>query len=715
MSSADKAAHLIDQVDLDRPQLADVRAAANPAEAFAAHLSRRPRPRYRFEYDRKPNVLAFLNEHYAAWRDFDLTAARRFVDTPTPDLLTNRGTQDIPALGQAWWVTGDPAFGAAFERIFLETKTGDAFLWGSFDGSQPVAELIAWFLLDDCPGITPAGRVAFLDHLITITHRAWDDCTSQWAQLGLGPEGHNWYIHGMHCLPLVGLLFPEFKRTDFFRNVGWSVVEEHLRGHYMDDGGARETTLGYHAGTMNCLWDLYVIAKRNDWPMSDGFVDRLIEATLFVLKLAAPNGALPSFGDTQPQPGMLVNIAAVAAALTGDPVCKGYAELMRTTRLDTPDEAPDQIPYGPFWYVGLEGAATYARTRAAPVNRASVMMPHTGYAALRDGIEPEAHYLAIAAAERGPIVTSHGHNEIAAIEVHAAGVKFLGEMGCAGYGESPARDYDQTTAAHNTLTIDGQEQVPILNEWRWSHHLRPAIRRWISLDTHDFIHVVHEGFYHFDDHQTIHARKVLFIKRGSHGPGYWLVLDWVESNVPRDYQINFHGCVPAELSDGRIILTPAAAPGRTREQTTTQLAVVPPTGDQMQCRRVDDDDGLAAYIEYKGLVAEHYPCFTYARRAESHCFAWVLMPCEGTADIPQVERLPVAVNSIDEPAAGATALRITGHGFTDLICVSHKDFDGTLAFADVESFGHLAFRRRTADGAAALAFDHTMADGITGR
>ena len=707
----DKANHLIDQVDLDRAELADVRAALNPAAAFAAFLSRQPRPRYRFEYERKAEMLTFLNEHYAAWRDFDFSEARRYVDTPVPDLRTARGTQGIAALGQAWWATDDPAYGVAFERIFLESDTGENFLWGEFDGSQPVTELPAWFLLADCPGFTPAGRIAFLDHLITITHRAWDDCTSQWSQMGLGPEGHNWYIHGMHCLPLVGLLFPEFKRAGFFQQVGWSVVEEHLRGHYMADGGARETTLGYHAGTMNCLWDLYLIAARNGWPMSEGFVDRLVDATVFVLKLAAPNGALPSFGDTQPAPGMLVNVAAMAAALSGDPLCKGYAELMRPMRTSAPDEAPDQIPYGTFWQVGLEGAATYAETRAAPVDRCSVLMGHTGYAAMRDGLESDAQYLAIAAAERGPIVTSHGHNEISAIEVHAGGVKFLGEMGCAGYGESPARDYDQTTRAHNTLTIAGEEQVPIDNEWRWTRHLRPAIRRWIALPTHDFVHVVHEGFYHPAKDRTLHTRKVLFIKRGQHGPGYWLVLDRVESDVPRDYEINFHGCVPAELTDDRIILEGGEDDGN----GPARLAIVPPSGDAMQCRRVEDDAGLLAYIEAKKLDAQRYPCFTYTLRIASHCFAWVLMPCGGAPDVPQVERLPVTVNELNEDAVGATALRVRGDGFTDVVCVSHRDFDGTLRFGDVEALGHIAFRRTGGDGAVSLAFDHTMADGITGR
>ena len=700
--TAEKAAHLMQYVDLERAELSEVRAAADPAAAFVAHLARPPRPRFRFEYERKAELLAFLHQHYEAWRSFDAAQADRIAALTVEQAQRPRALSGVAELGKAWWATGDPKYGAAFERFYLAVPTGQMFNWSEFNGTQGAIELDAYFLLLDCESFTTEGRIAFLDHLHALTDCSWDVHTSRWEQVMLGPEGHNWYLHGMHVLPLFGMLFPEFRRADFFLRTGWSVVEEHVRGHYKADGGARETTLGYQAGSMLNLWDFYLFAHRNGHPVSPGFADRLLNATKFLLHLASPQGGLPSFGDGGHSAGGLTQLAAVAAALTGDGECKWYAEHCRRHQHTAPTETPGQIPLCAFWDVGLAGARTYARTRPRNPNHISVLMGPTGYVAMRNCDSPQASYMAIAAADRGPIVTSHGHNDVFSLEVHAGGVRFIGEMGCAPYGKSPGRMYDQSTRAHTCLAIEGMEQTPIVDEWRWAGRTIPAVRRWISEDTHDFFHGVHEGYYRYPEHMTLHARKVLFVKPE---PGYWVVLDWVESNVQNAYCAYFHGCVPGGLDEKRILLG---------DEGGVRLGVIPPEGDDISAERVKEE-GLDAYTTEKKLDPENCPCFVYRKRAASDCFAWVLMPLGPGQAAPQVRRIPVKLNGTEADPHGARALEIAFGDCTDRICVSHKDFDASLDFGGESAWGHLAFRRTRADGVTLLSFEHTMPDGICGR
>lgn len=697
----EKAAHLAAQLDLTRPELAGARAAADPAAAYAALLAASPRPRFRVEYPCKAQILAFLREHYAAWRTYNTAAADRYRTMSISEAQGPRALAGIAALGRAWWATGDPAYGADFERFYLAVPTGAMFNWDSFNGTQGAIELDAFFLLQDCPGFAPAGRVAFLDHLYAITEYAWDHETSRWTQRMLGPEGHNWYLHGMHVLPFLGLLFPEFTRAAFFLRVGMSVVEEHLRGHYLADGGARETTLGYQAGSLLNLWDFYQLAQRNGYPLSPGFADRLLHATLFLLRLMSPQAGLPSFGDGGHAPGGLTHLAAVAAALSGDGMCKWYAEYGRRF-LPSTGETPGALPLCAFWDVGLAGAATYAATRARDPRHASVLMGPTGYAALRDGDAPDARYLAVAAANRGPIVTSHGHNDIFSLDVHAHGTRFIGEAGCAPYGTSPGRQYDQLTQAHSTLTVDDQEQAPIIDEWRWAGHALPQVRRWISAETHDFFHGVHEGFYHYRRDETLHARKIFFRKGGG---GYWVVLDWLDATAEHDYRAYFHGVVPGTCAGTTITLGDTGGP---------TLAVLAPEGDAVTLSRVTHD-GLTAYITERQLDPARYPCFAYHARAAAHCLAWVLAPLAAGEAPPRVRRVPVTVNGLPATAHDAVALEITFPAFTDILCVSHKDFDGELDVVGQRAWGFLAYRREYPDGTPALAVTHTMADGVCGR
>jgi len=705
---SDKGLHLISYVDLEKPELSALRGAADPARAFVAFVTTPPRPGFRFEYDRKAELLAFLREHYQAWRHLDTGETDRVAGLTVEQARAARALSAVPELGKAWWATGDPRYGEAFQRFYLSVPTGEMFNWDSFNGTQPAIELDAFFLLVDCPGFSAEGRIAFLDHMHAIADNAWDVHTSRWEQIMLGPEGHNWYLHGMHGLPLIGLLFPEFKRSSFFLRAGWSVVEEHVRGHYKADGGARETTLGYQAGSMLVLWDLYCLAQRNGHPVSAGFAERLVRSTLFLLRLMSPQGGLPSFGDGGHAAGGLTELAATAAALSGDGECKWYAQYCRAqleaTRQRRPsgEETPGAIPLCAFWNVGLAGALTYARTRARNPDHVSVLMGPTGYAAMRNGDRPKANYLAIAAADRGPIVTSHGHNDVFALEVHASGVRFLGEMGCAPYGISPGRAYDQKTEAHTCLAVEGMEQAPIVSEWRWAGCVIPAARRWISEPTHDFFHGVHEGYYRWPEHQTLHARKVFFVKTA---PSYWVVMDWVESNLKNQYRVYFHGCVPGRLRRKAILLGEEKAP---------RLAVMPPAGDRLAAKGIISR-GLKAYIREKRLDPDRYPCFAYAKRAASHCFVWVLVPLAPEEALPRVKRLGVLVNGVVQRSHGASAVEIAFSDLTDTLCVSHKDFDGDLEFGEHRAWGHLAFRRIARGGETLLAIDHTMADGTCGR
>lgn len=645
--------------------------------------------RYRFGFDQKEAVLAFLRKHYESWRDFDPEKAEKVMALTFEEARRHRGLDGIVELGRAWWATGDEKYGRAFERFYRDTPTSSMYLRGDFNGSQGVLELTPWFMLLDCPGFSTEGRIGFLDHLFGIADFAWDEATSRWSYAGLGMEGHNWYLHGMHMLPFMGLLFPELKRAAFFLKTGWSVVEEHVRGHFKSDGGARETTLGYQSGSMLCLWDFYALAKYNGHPVSDSFADRLLNASRFLLDLGTPAGSVPSYGDSHHEPGQLVALAATAAAMTGDGVCKWYAEHWRGHRKDVREETAGVAPESAFMYVGFAGAETYERTKAVSPNMVSVLKPDTGYLAMRSDDSATASYMAMAAAERGPIVTSHGHNDIFSLEVHAGGIRFVGEMGCAPYGDSLGRFYDQTTAAHTCFTIKGREQVPIVDEWRWEHQLRPSITRWISEPTHDFFQGVHEGFYRYPVHKTMYSRKVFFRKPDDQMPhGYWIVMDWVESFesekacATNDYQAYFHGCVPGRVEGQDIVL---GKPGR------MGLVIRPPANDGL-VPSVVSDPGLDAYIEEKKLDAQRYPCFVYETRAESACCVWAVLPCSDVSIIPSVQRVPVRLAGRPAEDHEATGVTVTIGDRVETLVVSHRHYDAELATDDWSFWGLLGFR-----------------------
>jgi hypothetical protein len=702
---SDKSRHLADAVDWSHPAWAGIPDSARTGESAADRLSAAPAIPFRFEYGDKKAILAFLRAHYAGWRDFDRGPAGRLAAFTIEQARGPRALGQVAALGRAWWGTDDPAWGAAFERFYRAVPTGDLFNWTSFTGAQVALELDAWFLLRDCPGFSREGRVAFLDHLVTAAQFAWDGCTSQWGQLALGPEGHNWYLHGIQGLPHFGLQFPGFSRSTFLLDTALGVVAENLRAQYRIDGGARETAPHYQLGSAMGLWDIYCVATRNGCPVPGGCAERCLAITRWLLKLATPLGGTPAFGDSFHEPGDLVALAAVAAALTGDPVCKWAAEQWRGLRAGVREEAPGSLPESAFWRVGLAGARAYEAVRAAPPPWTSAFLPATGYAAMRADHAAGAAYLAVAAAERGPIVTSHGHTDLFTLEILADGVRFIGEPGHAVYGTSPGRDYDQKTESHTVLTIRGEEQLPQAREWRWRGQVRPAVTRWISEPSHDFIEAAHEGFYRYPERQVIHWRKIFFRKPGGAGEsGYWLVFDRIEAMTDCDWAAYFHGCVPGRI-EGRSVWF--------GQDGGTRLRLTAPPEDGLEWEEVVSD-GLTAFRNERKLEPGQTPVFSTGRKMRSGCFVWGLFPVRPGSAVPSIQRRAVTVNGREAAEEEATAVEVDLGAGRERVVLCHRPHNVELACGGVKAWGMMLHAEAKEGAGFSVLRSHTTADGACG-
>ena len=708
--TTEKARHLESCINWDYPEICAMKNEPNRLEQFIDYISEKNNFCHLYEVDKKAEILVFLKTNYRNWQNFNVGKADDIVARSIEDAQKPRALADIAELGKAWWGTGDEHYGAAFQKFFSESASGGMINWGSFAATQTEIELNGFELIKDCPGFNLDGRIAFWDHIMTIADFSWGEVSS-WKQSALGPEGHNWYIHGMAGLFSLGLQFPEFNKSEFWKKSSWSFVNEHLRAHYREDGGARETCLGYEAGSINQLWRLYALAIRNGYGIPDYIKDTLARSTRFILNLMSPVGGLPSFGDGGHAPGQLTNLAVLAAVYTGDAEFKGYAEHCRKSLPGYQDSDENIIPEAVFWSAGLEGADIYRSLKSKSINRSSAMMFPTGYVAMINDNTVDADYMGIAAARRGAIVTSHGHNDIFAIEVQADGVRYLGELGCANYGTDPERWYDISTQAHNVLQIDDLEQLPINGEWRWEYATVPYVSRWINEDHYDFFHGVHEGYCRLPDLYTLHARKVFFLKSVPEScpeqmAGYWVVLDWLlpgqfDKKVTHDYKVFYHGCVEGAINENAIVFD--GGDGKT-------LSLITPVNEDVKITSVNSD-GLQAYRNAKKVSEKEYPCFCIEKTAAATTIPTVIVPSVAGENSPKVSNLPVTINGVEATAEAASALKIEFDTFTDYLCVSHKDFSSEMTFADYSEWGILTFKRVSKTGDVLFEFNQDICEG----
>ena len=92
------------------------------------------------------------------------------------------------------------------------------------------------------------------------------------------------------------------------------------------------------------------------------------------------------------------------------------------------------------------------------------------------GLNTPSTYLVFDAGDIGPSYQpGHGHADLLSFELSHLGTRLIADTGIYTYDEGPVRAQDRSTAAHNTITLDGADQAELWGSFRCGR--RPRIRR----------------------------------------------------------------------------------------------------------------------------------------------------------------------------------------------------------------------------------------------
>lgn len=120
----------------------------------------------------------------------------------------------------------------------------------------------------------------------------------------------------------------------------------------------------------------------------------------------------------------------------------------------------------------------YAVEEASAGNGASAF-PDAGHYAYRSADA----YLTLDGGKIGPDhLPAHAHADIFTYEFDVAGERLVVDTGVYEYEEGPMRDYVRSTAAHNTVTVDGQDQAECWKSFRVARRFPPKAVRFTSSD-----------------------------------------------------------------------------------------------------------------------------------------------------------------------------------------------------------------------------------------
>jgi hypothetical protein len=437
--------------------------------------------------------------------------------------------QHFFVLGRAFLVTQRPEFAERFVEHLTSWMDANPPKNGvNWASSLEVAyRAIAWLwaieLFRESPALTPAILQRALGYLYLHARHL-----ERYLSTYFSPNTH---LTGEALgLFYLGTMLPEFQRAAVWRTLGWSILERELPRQILDDGVYFEQATYYHRYTVDIYLHALILAKANGAVVPKAMGSRLALAAGHLADLMRPDGTIPVIGDDDG--GKLVQLEKqtftdVRAALGTAAVVLGRPEFAAVA-----GTATEEV----LWLLGPTGVrAADSASIGAPPAHLSTLLPTGGYAIMRDAWTPTAHHAIIDAGPLGAMNCGHAHSDALSIEIAVAGCPMIVDPGTFTYTSSALdRDWFRHSAAHNTVTVDGQSSSESSGPFSWDFRADACVDEWWTGPVVDRFVGHHAGFERLPSPAT-HRREVLFV-RGQ----YWIIIDTVLTAGSHESIAHFH-------------------------------------------------------------------------------------------------------------------------------------------------------------------------------
>lgn len=416
-------------------------------------------------------------------------------------------------LGQAYWLTGKSRyveeFLAQWESWIRENPPGFGVNWtcAMEVAIRAVNWLWAFFLFADAPAFDVERQRRFLAALAAhgrfVLHN-----------LEVGPLPGNHYLTDGVGLLALGAVLPELKGARRWFHNGWRIVWGELGRQVTSDGVNYEHAIGYHGYVLQCMLFVLSLCRRNGLEVPGPALERIERMLEFTLAYVRPDRSIPLIGDSDD--GSLVELGerlaedhrpllAAGCALFGRADLKAATERFGTANL---------------WLLGIEGLEAYDAVQEKAEPQVSRAFPHGGFFVLRS----RDRHLIVSGAGSGP--ASHLHHDLLSFECWAGGTTYVLDPGTYVYTASPEwRNRFRSTAFHNVVMVDGQEQTRLLTDPNLFPIARDAtavftLHGWEAGEEFDSLDAEHAGYTRLPQPVT-HRRKIWFHRT----EGFWVVQD----------------------------------------------------------------------------------------------------------------------------------------------------------------------------------------------
>jgi hypothetical protein len=355
----------------------------------------------------------------------------------------------------------------------------------------------------------------------------------------------------------LGTMLPELRPAERWRTLGWSILERELFKQVHPDGVYFEQATYYHRYTLDIYLHALVLTRANGRAVPAAMAGRLALAAEHLADLTRPDGTIPMIGDDDG--GRLVALEQRAPADVRAALGTAAVVLERPALARVAGGPTEEV----LWLLGPAAAGTVCDEAAgAAPPHTSRLFATGGYVVMRDGWGPHANHAVIDCGPLGIMNCGHAHSDALSIEITAQGHPVVVDAGTYTYtGSATARDHFRHSAAHNTVTVDGEGASVTAGPFSWRSRADARTERWWPGELVDDFVGSHPGFARLPD-PAVHRRRVTFVR-----DGYWVIVDTIDANGPHEVAAQLQLAADARVTatapaHARIEVGPAERPVR---------------------------------------------------------------------------------------------------------------------------------------------------------
>ena len=306
---------------------------------------------------------------------------------------------------------------------------------------------------------------------------------ADYLQAHLTPERNHRTLE-LYALFIVALALPLTADEEARLQFAWRALQENMEADFRADGVHREHSTHYHMIVLRSFLAARENARLAGFAIPPGYDDRLRRAVAFGLACHRPDGTMPALsdGDIGRYTDLLVQSAA-ALEHPGAATISSFHDAGYYIQRGTPDDAA--------------------------------------------GGGDERHLIF----DCGPLGDGgHGHYDVLSVDVWC-GRHLIVDPGRYTYdGSTEWRQWFKGTAAHNTVCVDGRNQVA----YRPGKPKQGLQVRLLNRASTPLVDIV-GGEVKSPQYDAVHRRHVAFVANE-----YWLVIDVLEAPTPHDYDLRYH-------------------------------------------------------------------------------------------------------------------------------------------------------------------------------